>query len=41
VRLESELWTAEIIPGEGSLPKGARVEVVRVDGYKLIVKKAP
>jgi membrane-bound serine protease (ClpP class) len=40
VSVGSELWTAELIPGEEPLPKGARVEVVQVDGFKLYVRKA-
>ncbi len=39
VSVGSELWTAELVPGEEHLPKGARVEVVRVEGFKLFVKK--
>jgi membrane protein implicated in regulation of membrane protease activity len=38
VHLHSEEWTAELENGEGTLPKGARVEVVRVEGIRLIVR---
>jgi membrane-bound serine protease (ClpP class) len=41
VSVGSELWTAELNPGDAPLPKGTRVEVVRVDGFKLYVRKAP
>jgi membrane-bound serine protease (ClpP class) len=40
VRVGAELWTAELVPGEEKIPRGARVEVVRVDGFKLYVRKA-
>jgi membrane-bound serine protease (ClpP class) len=39
VRVGSELWTAELLAGEEHLPRGARVEVVRVEGFKLFVRK--
>jgi membrane-bound serine protease (ClpP class) len=38
VRVGGELWSAELLPGEEPLPKGARVEVVRADGFKLFVR---
>lgn len=38
VQLASELWTAELAAGEEHLPKGARVEVVQVQGIRLKVK---
>jgi len=38
VHLHSEEWTAELENGEGVLPRGARVEVVRVEGIRLIVR---
>ncbi|UCH60689.1 MAG: nodulation protein NfeD [Anaerolineales bacterium] len=40
VQLGSELWTAEAAPGEAPIPAGSRVEVVRVEGLRLIVRKA-
>ena len=40
VQLGGELWTAELIEGEEALPDGARVEVVRVEGLRLFVRKA-
>jgi membrane-bound serine protease (ClpP class) len=39
VQLESELWTAEAIPGSESIGKGDRVEVVEVKGLRLKVRK--
>lgn len=41
IQLGGEQWTAEIIPGEESIPRGARVRVVMVDGLKLIVRRVP
>jgi membrane-bound serine protease (ClpP class) len=41
VQLGGELWTAELVEGEEALPAGARVEVVEVDGLRLVVRKAP
>ncbi|HLE15247.1 MAG TPA: NfeD family protein, partial [Anaerolineales bacterium] len=40
VQLGGELWTAEAIPGEAPIPVGSRVEVVRVAGIRLFVRKA-
>lgn len=40
VQLGGEQWTAELVAGEGPLEKGARVQVVRVEGLKLFVSKA-
>lgn len=40
VQLGSELWTAEAIDRRETLPKGTRVEVVRVEGVRLFVRKA-
>jgi len=40
VQLASELWTAELAEGEEIIPAGARVEVVGVDGLRLLVCKA-
>jgi membrane-bound serine protease (ClpP class) len=39
VQTDSELWTAELAEGQGKIRKGERVEVVKVDGLKLKVKK--
>ncbi len=39
VQLGSELWSAEAAEGSGSIGKGDRVEVVKVDGLRLKVKK--
>ena len=40
VQLGGELWTAEAVPGEAAIPAGSRVEVVRVEGIRLFVRKA-
>lgn len=40
VQLGGELWTAEAIPEEAPIPAGSRVEVVRVEGIRLFVRKA-
>ena len=39
VQTESELWTAELAEGSEKVRKGDRVEVVKVDGLRLKVKK--
>jgi membrane-bound serine protease (ClpP class) len=39
VQSAGELWSAEVLPGSKKIDKGDRVEVVRVDGLRLIVKK--
>jgi len=39
VQLGGEQWSAELAPGEGPLAKGERVEVVEVQGLKLVVRK--
>jgi membrane-bound serine protease (ClpP class) len=41
VLLGGELWTAELVETEEVLSAGARVEVVAVDGLRLLVRKAP
>lgn len=41
VQLGGELWTAELVDGEEALSPDARVEVVGVDGLRLLVRKAP
>jgi membrane-bound serine protease (ClpP class) len=40
VQVGGELWTAELEEIDASLPAGTRVEVVKVDGLRLIVRKA-
>jgi len=40
VLLGGEQWTAMLVEGEEPLPAGARVEVVSLQGLKLIVRKA-
>jgi membrane-bound serine protease (ClpP class) len=40
VQVGGELWSAELEDGGTKLPAGTRVEVVRVDGLHLIVRKA-
>lgn len=40
VQMGGEQWTAELIAGQEHLPNGARVEVVDVEGLKLLVRKA-
>ncbi len=39
VQVGGELWSAELEEGSASLPAGSRVQVVRVDGLRLIVRK--
>lgn len=39
VQLSSELWTAELAPGEAPLPSGAKVRVERIDGVRLVVRR--
>lgn len=39
VQSGAELWTAELAEGQGRIRKGEKVEVVRVEGLKLKVKK--
>jgi membrane-bound serine protease (ClpP class) len=39
VQVGSELWTAEPVSGSDSIRKGDPVEVVRIEGLRLIVKK--
>ena len=41
VQLGGELWTAELVEGEDDLSAGVRVEVVELDGLRLLVRKAP
>jgi membrane-bound serine protease (ClpP class) len=39
VQLGSELWTASVEPGEPDIPPGTRIQVVRVEGVRLVVRK--
>jgi membrane-bound serine protease (ClpP class) len=39
VRVNGELWSAELIDGAGSLPKGAPVEVISIKGLVLQVRR--
>ncbi len=39
VQAGSELWTAELAEGAGKIRKGEKVEVVKVEGLTLKVKK--
>jgi membrane protein implicated in regulation of membrane protease activity len=39
VQLGGELWTAELEEGEAPIPQGAHIEVVKLDGLRLVVKK--
>lgn len=39
VQLGSELWTAEAVQGSDSIRKGDKIEVVRIEGLRLIVRK--
>jgi membrane-bound serine protease (ClpP class) len=39
VQVASEQWTADLAPGEQEIPRGAPIEVVRVAGLRLMVKK--
>jgi membrane-bound serine protease (ClpP class) len=40
VQLGGELWSAELEEGAIKLPAGTRVEVIKVDGIRLVVRKA-
>jgi membrane-bound serine protease (ClpP class) len=39
VQSGAELWTAELAEGQGRILQGEKVEVIRVDGLKVIVRK--
>jgi membrane-bound serine protease (ClpP class) len=39
VQVDSELWSAELAEGSAQISKGDRIEVVRVEGLRLKVKK--
>ncbi len=39
VQVGGELWSAELEEGASKLPAGTRVEVVKVDGLRLVVRK--
>jgi membrane-bound serine protease (ClpP class) len=40
VQMGGELWTAQAVEGEGPFMPGERVEVVRLEGNRLLVRKA-
>ncbi len=40
VQVASEQWTAELEAGEVEIPRGTSIEVVRIQGLRLFVKKA-
>lgn len=40
VQVAGELWTAELADGEEPIPAGTRVQVVRVAGIHLVVRRA-
>jgi membrane protein implicated in regulation of membrane protease activity len=40
VQVGGELWTAELEKEDSVLYAGTRVEVIKVDGLRLIVRKA-
>jgi membrane-bound serine protease (ClpP class) len=39
VQLEGEQWSAELMDGEDAIHDGERVEVLRVDGLRLIIRR--
>ena len=39
VQLAGEEWTAELAEGEEAIPRGGRVQVVRMEGLRLVVRK--
>jgi len=39
IKVGGELWSAELVEGESLLPKGTRVEVIRVEGLVLKVRQ--
>jgi membrane-bound serine protease (ClpP class) len=39
VQAAGELWTAEAETGEAPIPAGSRVQIVRVDGVRVLVRK--
>jgi membrane-bound serine protease (ClpP class) len=39
VQVDSELWSAEKADESDSISKGDKIEVVKMDGLKLVVKK--
>ena len=40
VLVSAEQWSAEAEEGEAPIPRGARVEVVRVEGLRIKVRRA-
>jgi membrane-bound serine protease (ClpP class) len=41
VQVDGELWTAELAEGAAPVPPGGPVDVVKVDGLRLIVRRKP
>ncbi len=41
VQFQGELWTAELAEGSEPIPEGTRVEVVKVEGLRLKVRRTP
>jgi membrane-bound serine protease (ClpP class) len=41
VQIGGELWTAELLEGSSALQQGDRVEVVSVEGLRLMVQARP
>ena len=39
VLVAGELWSAEAVPEEAPIRRGTRIEVVRLEGLRLIVRK--
>ncbi len=39
VRADNKLWTAVLSPGEANVQRGEQVEILSVEGVKLIVRK--
>jgi membrane-bound serine protease (ClpP class) len=39
VQSGAELWTAELDEGQGRIDQGEKVQVVKVEGLKVIVRK--
>jgi len=40
VQIAGELWTAQLAEGEEPIPAGSRVEVLRVEGVRIYVRKS-
>jgi membrane-bound serine protease (ClpP class) len=39
IQLRGEQWTAELAEGEAAIPKGTQVQVVSVEGVRVVVRK--